>query len=205
MSQLEALKRLEALGVSFLETSDAAALLGVSRAGSHMILKRLAAAGFLVHLARGRWALAGRLNPFAAAELLAAPEPAYVSLQSALFHHGLISQIPAVVYAVTVGRTRRYATPLGTFSFHAIPPELFLGFETAPGDTAKIATPEKALFDLFYLGPARSRLFARLPELEIPRTFRWGDVRRFVRLVRSKQRRSYLEKRIAESRDLSEV
>jgi predicted transcriptional regulator of viral defense system len=34
-------------------------------------------------------------------ELISAPWPAYVSLQSALHHHGVIEQIPSVIYAVT--------------------------------------------------------------------------------------------------------
>jgi hypothetical protein len=37
----------------------------------------------------------------------------------------------------------------GTISLHRMPPELFNGFELSPWSDAKIATPEKALFDLF--------------------------------------------------------
>jgi hypothetical protein len=60
----------------------------------------------------------------------------------------------------------------GTISLHRMPPELFNGFELSPWSDAKIATPEKALFDLFYLAPGRSRVFSNQPELTIPR--RWG-------------------------------
>lgn len=74
-------------------------------------------------------------------------------MQSALFHRGLIEQIPAVVYAATRGKPRRVGTPLGTISFHRLPAELFFGYEIE-ADGSKIATAEKALFDTLYLAPA---------------------------------------------------
>jgi hypothetical protein len=36
----------------------------------------------------------------------------------------LIEQIPSILYAVTPARPRRLRTPLGTISFHRMPPEL---------------------------------------------------------------------------------
>jgi hypothetical protein len=135
------------------------------------------------------------LPRFALPELISAPYPAYVSMQSALFHRGLIEQVPAVVYAVTLGKPRRVRTPLGTISFHRLPAELFLGYELEP-DGSKIATAEKALFDTLYLAPARSRLFARLPELEIPRQFRWQELRELAALVKFAGRRVHIERRI---------
>lgn len=202
MNQIEALKRLHALGTPAFGTRDAAAILAVTPANASMILRRLQKHGFLLHLARGRWALTDRLSRFALPEALSAPVPAYVSLQSGLFHHGMIEQIPAVVYAVTLGRPRRVSTRLdtglGTVSFHRLPPELFTGFELAAGDGAKIATPEKALFDLLYLAPARSRLFNRLPELTLPRAYHWKALRRYAGLIISKSRREYVLRRINE-------
>ncbi|HSC17191.1 MAG TPA: hypothetical protein VLI71_18820, partial [Gammaproteobacteria bacterium] len=70
-----------------------------------------------------------------------------------------------------------------------------LGFEIEP-DGSKIATAEKALFDTLYLAPARSRLFARLPELEIPREFRWQELRELGALVKFDRRRVHIERRI---------
>jgi predicted transcriptional regulator of viral defense system len=197
MNQIEALQRLQKLGTPVFETRDASALLAVTAANANAILRRLAQQGMLVHLARGRWLLGRDLPRFALPELLAAPYPAYVSLQSALFHHGVIEQVPAVIYAITTSRPRRVTTPLGTISYHRLPPELFVGFELDDrGD--KIATVEKALFDVLYLAPARSRLFAKLPELELPRQFRWQQLRNFAKLVKSATRRTFIERRIQE-------
>lgn len=197
MNQIEALRRLRELGAPLVETRDVSALLDVSAANANMILRRLADQRLVSHLARGRWLIDPALPRFALPELISAPWPAYVSLQSALFHRGLIEQVPAVVYAVTLGKPRRVATPLGTISFHRLPPDLFSGFEVE-ADGSKIASAEKALFDVLYLSPARSRLFARLPELEIPRQFRWQRLRDLAALVRSPTRRTHIERRIQE-------
>lgn len=196
MNQLEALRRLDRLKLEAFTTRDVAALLHVAPDNAHAILNRLGKKGFVAHLARGRWALARTLQTTMLPEHLAAPYPAYLSLQTALFHHGLIEQVPAVLYAVTVGRTRRIATPTATVSLHHIPPQLFAGFEvTAEG--AKMATPEKALFDLLYLAPGRSRLFASLPEAEFPRGFRWREVRRYAALIKSLGRRRFVLDRVS--------
>lgn len=200
MNQIEALKRLKTFGTSGFETRDAAALLGVRAANANMILRRLARHGLILHVSRGRWLGSDAVDRFVLPELITAPSPAYVSMQSALFHHGIIEQVPAVIFAVTLGRPRRVRTPLGVVSLHRVPAVLFDGFELDEKTGAKIARPEKALFDLYYLAPGRSRLFAALPEIEIPRTFRWTELIRYAGLVRSPSRRSFLLARIAEAR-----
>jgi predicted transcriptional regulator of viral defense system len=197
MNQIEALRRIKNLGVSAFETRDVAALLAVSTANASMILRRLSAHEMIVHLSRGRWLSSEKISRLALPELISAPSPAYVSMQSALFFRGLIEQVPTVIYAATLGRPRRIQTPLGVISYHRIPPELFAGFNLETDD-AKVATPEKALFDVLYLAPARSRLFARLPELEFPREFRWSQLRDFAKVVKSPTRRTFIERRIDE-------
>lgn len=196
MNQIEALQRLRTLATPVIESRDAAALLRVSTSNATTILRRLAAQGLIAHLSRGRWLLDEKIDRLALPELISAPYPAYSSMQSALFHHGLIEQIPSVVYAVTPARPRRLQTPLGTISFHRMPAELFMGFELSPRTNAKIATPEKALFDLLYLAPGRSRLFSKPPELTIPRRFHWQRLKEYTKLVRSAARNAYITERI---------
>ena len=163
MNQIEALRQLQTLATPVVETRDVAALLQVSTSNATAILRRLASKAMIVHLTRGRWLVNKKIDRLALPELILAPYPAYISLQSALFYHGLIEQIPSVVYAVTPARPRRLRTPMGTISFHRMPPELFKGFELSSGSDAKIATPEKALFDLLYLAPGRSRCSRTCP------------------------------------------
>lgn len=196
MNQIEALQRLRTLATPVVETRDVAALLQASTSNATTILRRLAQKGMITHLCRGRWLVNQKIDRLALPELISAPYPAYVSLQSALFHHGLIEQIPAVLYAVTPARPRRLRTPLGTISFHRMPPELFKGFELSSRADAKIATPEKALFDMLYLAPGRSRVFSNQPELTIPRSFQWARLKDFTKLVKSTGRRAFIAERI---------
>jgi predicted transcriptional regulator of viral defense system len=196
MNQIEALRQLRMLAAPVVETRDVAALLQVPISNATTILRRLAQQGIIVHLTRGRWLVDQKTDPLALPELISAPYPAYISLQTALFHHGLIEQIPSVIYAVTPARPRRLRTPLGTISFHRMPPELFKGFELSTRSDAKVATAEKALFDLFYLAPGRSRVFSKQPELTIPRRFQWQRMKEYTTLVKSSGRRAYIAERI---------
>lgn len=196
MNQIEALQKLQALTTPVVESRDVSALLQVSPSNATTILRRLAAEGMIVHLSRGRWLVNRKIDRLALPELILAPHQAYVSLQSALFHHGMIEQIPSIIYAVTPRRARRVRTPLGTISFHRMPPELFRGFELSPRSDAKIATPEKALFDLLYLAPGRSRIFSKLPELTVPRRFQWHRLKEYTELVKSPARQAFVSERI---------
>lgn len=56
-------------------------------------------------------------------EYLTGPFPSYVSPQTALFYHEMISQIPHIIYAVSLARTRQYKTPLGNVSIHHLQPD----------------------------------------------------------------------------------
>ena len=82
---------------------------------------RLARSGFVRRVSRGLWLADDGARLDRLAERIAAPYPAYVSLQSALFRHGLIKQVPSVVYAVTPGRTRRVRRPLAPSRFIEFP------------------------------------------------------------------------------------
>jgi predicted transcriptional regulator of viral defense system len=189
--------RLLEMGVPVFRTSDAAAYLDIESAHASKLLARLDASGHLARLGRGQWGFKNRIDLFALPEYLTAPYPSYVSLQSALHHHGMISQIPSVLYAVSPTRTRTYVTALGTVSVHHIDPSFFFGFQLTGGRAAKIATPEKALIDFLYLNPARSRLFRALPELELPRGFKINEARKIIRRIRSVRRRSHVSRLFA--------
>ena len=171
MRLIDALNQLQRLDQPVVETGDAAVILGLGKGHASKVLARLTQAGHLLALRRGLWAFPGRLDPMALPEHVTAPQPAYVSLQSALYHHGMISQIPVPVYAVSLARTRRYITPVGVISIHHVAPDFFFGFETLGENTIRMARPEKALLDVYYLAPTRTRLFCSLPEVERPIRF----------------------------------
>ena len=196
MRLVDVLSTLASLDAPVFTTREAAARLRVPVGHASVSLARLGAAGQLVRLRRGVWALPMRVDPLALPECLTAPFPAYVSLQSALYLHGMVSQIPAVTYAVTLARTRRFVTPLGTVSLHHIQPALFFGYEDAGWAGGRLATPEKALVDFLYLTPARSRLFRALPELEWPKAFKPSVARSIVRRIEPASRRGAVARRL---------
>lgn len=196
MNSPEALARLRRLSVPTVTTADAAAVLRLSTAAASHTLRRLTRAELMVSVRRGLWVLDRDIDPLLLPEYLTAPYPSYVSLQTALYRHGLISQIPSITYAVTLSRNRRIVTPFGVYSFHHFPPELFGGWAVSPASGVKLATPEKALADFLYLTPTRTRLFAALPELDLPAAFRIAKTRAWLRRIPSRRLRTIAEVRL---------
>jgi len=197
MTLLDALSTIASMNAPVFTTSDAAALLRVPNGHASVMLARLAASAHVIRLRRGVWALPNRVDPLALPEYLTSPFPAYVSLQSALYLHGMLSQMPAMTYAVSLARTRRFTTPLGAVSVHHVQPSFFFGFEEAGRSGGRLATPEKALVDFLYLTPARSRLFRALPELEWPKSFSVRRARSIVKRIEPARRRTLVSRGLA--------
>jgi hypothetical protein len=107
----------------------------------------------------------------------------------------MIQQIPRVIYVASLAPTRRLATAAGTYSIHRVGPGFFGGFDTQPNGV-RLATPEKALLDVLYLGPARSRLFAALPEVELPGRFDRGLAWSWLERVEGGPRRAMMVRRL---------
>lgn len=79
--------------------------------------------------------------------------PSYVSFEMALAYYGLI---PESVYGITSAVTRKtshFKTPIGVFIYRTIRPKLYFGFDFLKDKEKvfKLASPEKAFLDLFYI------------------------------------------------------
>jgi predicted transcriptional regulator of viral defense system len=196
MNGTEALGRLRSLRVPAATTADAAAVLGVSGQAASHTMRRLAKSGLVTPMRKGLWALAERPDPRALAEYVTAPYPSYLSLQTALYQHGMIDQIPSMIFVVSLARSARIETGLGTYSVHHVQPALFDGFESLPDSGIKLALPEKALVDFLYLSPTRARLFAALPEIELPRGFRRSVAREWVQRIASRRLKTIVSSRL---------
>lgn len=61
-----------------------------------------------------------------------------------------------------------------------------------------MATPEKALLDVFYLSSARSFLFSALPELEIPRSFKSKKAFKMIEKIPSPRMRTLVREKFQE-------
>ncbi len=188
MKLITAYQKIKALDVPIFQTSDFAILLGISNKYGYNLLKQLADENLIAHLRRGVWALKESVDPLMLPDYLTAPMPSYISLQSALYYHGLISQIPSLIYAISIAKTRRYNTPISVYSIHHINPILFSGFDIIGDNTIRMAQPEKALFDFCYLKSTKNKLFYALPEVEIPPSFAWHKLKGYVEKIANKSR-----------------
>jgi hypothetical protein len=160
-------------------------------------LSRWAATGQVVQLRRGLYALAPPYrktepHPFVVANRLV--RGSYVSLQSALAHHGLIPEHVAVVTSVTTGRPQRRENDFGAFEYHHCPPERLTGYRLEPlggGQEALVATPAKALADLVHLVPgADSRAYLEELRLDLEKLAP-ADVLHATTQARPKVRRAF--------------
>jgi len=77
--------------------------------------------------------------------------PSYISLEYALQFYGLIPEQVRTVTSVTTGRSCRFSTPVGDFSYWKIPVKAFASgmdlLQNPSGGAYLIAVPEKALTD----------------------------------------------------------
>lgn len=95
--------------------------------------------------------------------------PSYVSLEYALSYYGLIPEYVTEITSVSIKRSRYFDTPIGRFSYHHLPIELYrVGFcliSIRDGQTALFATAEKAVADLLYFRNVCPETFHDLAEL----------------------------------------
>jgi predicted transcriptional regulator of viral defense system len=164
--------------------------LDIQKSHASKLLDRLAQNGHVIRLMRGLWAMPESLEPLALVPHMTAPFPSYVSLQSALYYHDMISQIPEVIYCVSLARTRTYETPVATISVHHIPVNFFFGYKERGKHHVRMALPEKALLDILYLSQSRTRLFAALPEFEFSPQFSIKRAHNMIRKIADVRRRS---------------
>ena len=198
MQLIDVYTALRKLGLPIFQTNDAAAYLNISVNHVNKLLSRIAKTKQILHLKHGVWIFPD-VEPLALPGYLTSPFPAYVSLQSALYYRGMISQIPAVLYAVSVARTHFFKTPIVDVSIHHIQRSFFFGFEiVANKELIKIATPEKALLDIFYLSQTKTRLFHALPEVELPKTFSFNRAKKMIDNITSIRKRTLVKNRFSE-------
>ncbi len=196
MNAASALAHLRRLGKRVVTTNDVTLALGLERSAATQTLKRLAAAEHLQKIRHGLWAVDPALDPLLLPEYLTAPFPSYVSFQSALYLRGMVSQIPEVIYVASLAQTRKVRTSLGAFSIHRLAPTFFGGYDVLRESGVCLATLEKALIDTLYLGPTRSRMFAHLPEIEIPKGFDRRKAQEWIGRIPAGPRRTSVEQRL---------
>lgn len=196
MNAVRALEILRKLDRPLIRTGEAAAVLGISVSNASHLLASLQDAGSVMRISPGRWSMAPQPSPYLVASWLTDPYPSYVSLYTALWRRGVITQVPRTIYVVSLANTKTVRTPVGTYSIHRLPPELFGGYEERDGE--RIATPEKAVFDSLYLARARGKRFSHLTEVELPAGFRDEVLSEWAAKVQDPRVRSFVKARIGD-------
>jgi predicted transcriptional regulator of viral defense system len=136
---------------------------GLKREATRKAVQKLTGKRFLIHVGANLYGNA--LHPPRLEEVAGVlGRPAYVSRESALCEGGLLSQMPLALTCVTVGKTRRVLTPMGSIFFYHVQPKLFFGFQCKNG--ILWAEPEKALLDWVYLERKAGKGSPTLDELD---------------------------------------
>ena len=117
-------------------------------------IRNLCSSGDLIQVKRGLYVASSfprrppAVSPLALAALIYGPS--YVSLESALAHHGLIPERVDEITSVTCKRAKRFQTPLGRFTYRPVNESAFsygVGLQSVAGGSFFLAEPEKALCD----------------------------------------------------------
>ena len=117
-------------------------------------LRNLCLSGDLVRIRKGLYVaptFPGRrpeVDPLALAPLIYGPS--YVSLETALAHHGLIPERVYEITSVTCKRAKLFRTPVGRFSYRPVNESVYsygFGLQPVAGGAFFLAEPEKALCD----------------------------------------------------------
>jgi predicted transcriptional regulator of viral defense system len=187
-----------------VRTGEVAAVLRTSQSHASRAMRRLAAQGLARRVSHGLWIVGqAPVDPRLLADEITRPHPSYVSFASALSAHGMIDQVPREISLASLDDSKRQRTAVGTFVVRHVPPELFGGWTDRDG--IKLATPEKALFDLAYVTSVHKGRAVRLPELELPSRFSTRELKRWTERIPSQRVRTLtaraLDEMLARARD----
>lgn len=121
-----------------------------------MIVHRWKRAGRLLELRRGVYVLGEQYRRVAihgAALAEAIYYPSYLSLEWALSWYGIIPEKAVEFTSVTPRERARFENAFGVFSYRTVKQRRFCGHrrERVMGAEVRLAEPEKALIDLWYL------------------------------------------------------
>jgi len=131
-------------------------LCGESREATRVALHRMKKAGKIIELKRGLYAFGTpyrrvALNGAKLANLLYVPS--YLSERWALSWYGVIPEKTVIYTSVTTRPTRNFENEMGRYQYRTVQTRLFgpCQSETIMAQQVLIASPEKALCDLWYL------------------------------------------------------
>lgn len=128
-----------------------AELMRISRlpvASLRRAIHRLVRKRFLLKLSKGLYANSFALPSLEEVACVLYP-PSYISLEFALFMHGILEQAPHMLTCISANKTKTFHTDIGEIAYFHIKKDLFFGYEVT--DRLYLAWPEKAALDYVYI------------------------------------------------------
>lgn len=125
-----------------------------SRISLSVIIKSLVSQSVLTMITPGLYHLTAKPpDQFTIANFLV--EPSYISFESALSYHGILSQFPYLITSATTLKPQVKKLH-HTYQYYHLQPNLFFGYSHT--NNYLLANPEKALLDQLYLATKKYRL-----------------------------------------------
>jgi len=167
----------------FLTTKDISVLIDTqSRRTLEDIIKRLINSKILTKLERGKYYVANaQISDFEIAQFLYSPS--YISFETALNYHGILSQFPIEITSATTKRRTTKLVNNKAFSYAKLNAKIFTGYYKEDGYL--IAYPEKALFDQLYMISKSIKTDEYLDEMDYSQ-INVKEVRKYMELVSDK-------------------
>lgn len=140
------------------------------------LIKKLIEEKVLGQLEKGKYQVINtQPSSFEIAQFLYSPS--YISFETALNYHGILSQFPTEITSATTKKRAVKCVENTTYSYSKISSKLFTGYYKE--DTYLIASPEKALFDQFYMISKSLKTEEYLNEMDYSQV----NLKKFVKYV----------------------
>lgn len=149
MSSIEYLNKLYNSDKKLFKTSDIQKILDIDVDRTlEDIIKRFIDKKILIQLEKGKYILENSdISDFEIAQFLYSPS--YISFETALNYHGILSQFPVEITSATIQKNTTKEIAEKIYSYSKLSTNLYTGYYKE--GNSLIALPEKALFDQFYM------------------------------------------------------
>lgn len=164
-TNIELITKLSSFNKPYFTVADLEKILGLDKKSLLVTLTRLVKSGVLIRPRKNVYLVFSESRPIeeVANQIYF---PSYLSFESALSRHGILSQIPYTLTFATTRPSKKMMLGNVEVEFSHIKPSLFFGYTRA--GSINIADPEKALLDQLYLVSKGTRSIS-IEELDFSR------------------------------------
>lgn len=149
---------------TFYDTKDLSLFLNVEGRTLENSIKKLLEQYVLSLLERGKYYVTSK-KPNELQIACYVYNPSYISFETALNYHGILSQFPTSVSCATLKKTERKSIDGKEYLFSHVSNKFYIGYEKK--DNFLIAIPEKALVDQLYFSIKSLRSICNLNEYDL--------------------------------------